>query len=208
MDNNNKNVNNQHTPAGKQQETTEIPPFLRGSSEPSSSDVERTLEMDRIDLEPEETIPVQHERKPEVKKQHPHKKEKMPNSVRALSVLVVVALIGYIALNIYWSIFGVSVRKQTAKATATPAAAETAQPSETASSVSDSGELGTLTVDIDAITIRSEPSVSAEELGTVYAGESYSVYGTHDADGYTWYEIDQSGQWIASDGSWVTYLQN
>ena len=68
---------------------------------------------------------------------------------------------------------------------------------------------GSLSVLVDQITIRNAPTVSAEAMGTVYYGESYNVYDVQQADGYTWYKIDDTnGGWIASDGSWVSYSSN
>lgn len=75
------------------------------------------------------------------------------------------------------------------------------------SSVTDSSEpvIGTLTVMNQAgIPARSTPSFSAESAGTAKAGKSYSVYETAEAEGYSWYRIDQN-TWIADDGTGVTY---
>lgn len=74
--------------------------------------------------------------------------------------------------------------------------------------VTDNGS-GSLSVMVDQITIRNAPTLNGEAMGTVYYGETYTVYDVQQADGYTWYEIDHTnGGWIASDGSWVSYSSN
>lgn len=199
-----KKLNEQRISSKHATSTTEIPPFLRGGDMSEDTSAERTMELDQQEIMLEASAEEPASPAPRRKKPHHEKPEPVSKAVRILSIAVVAALVIYVALNIYWSIFGTG-KKETAKSTPTPSAVTetTQEPTVT----SESSSLGTLTVDIDAITIRSEPSLSGSELGAVYSGETYTVYGTQQADGYTWYEIDQSGQWIASDGTWVTYLQ-
>lgn len=185
--------------------TTEIPPFLRGGDANAESPAEKTMELDQQEIIREADVEERNYNAPRRKKRHPEKKETLSMSVRLLSVAVIAALAVYIALNVYWSIFGVG-KNETPKNT--PVSSAVTEVTSEPVHASESSTLGTLTVDIDAITVRSEPSLTGGELGTVYNGETYTVYGTQRADGYTWYEIDQNGQWIASDGTWVTYLQN
>ena len=64
--------------------------------------------------------------------------------------------------------------------------------------------IGTVTVKVDGLRIRSEPGTWAEQAGTVSAGETRSVYETAEGEGYTWYRIG-TRQWIADNGSWLDY---
>ena len=65
--------------------------------------------------------------------------------------------------------------------------------------------IGTITVMISSNIIeRDRPSVSADIVGDAYFGETYDVYETADAEGYTWYRIDE-GTWIPDDGTWVKF---
>ena len=64
--------------------------------------------------------------------------------------------------------------------------------------------IGTVTVKVDGLRVRSEPGTWAEQAGTVSAGETRSVYETAEGEGYTWYRIG-SHQWIADNGSWLDY---
>lgn len=65
-------------------------------------------------------------------------------------------------------------------------------------------KIGTVTVNVDKLNIRSIPSTSGEKLGKVQNGKTYDVYETKTAEGYTWYRIGE-GEWIADDGTWLTY---
>lgn len=185
--------------------TTEIPPFLRGGDMKEEIPAEKTMELDQQEImaeaAQEEPVPSHTHRK----KPYREKPDVLSKTIRVLSVAVVVALVLYVALNVYWSVFGTG-KKETVNSTPTPSAVTETTP--VPEVPTENSSLGTLTVAIDAITIRSEPSLSGSELGAVYSGETYTVYATQQADGYTWYEIDQSGQWIASDGTWVSYQQN
>lgn len=204
-------LNSQRIPEHKPNETTEIPPFLTGNdsgkamSQPAEED---TVQLEAFEIQPEEIIEQpkpSHQKKRKAPRQKP---EKLSGTVRILCAAVVAALAVYVVLNIYWSIFGTGA-KVTAVSTPTPSSETEAPVASEAPAVNSNGStMGTLTVDIDAITVRSEPSTSGTELGAVYGGETYSVYDQSTAEGYTWYKIDPSGQWIASDGTWVTYSGN
>lgn len=65
-------------------------------------------------------------------------------------------------------------------------------------------EIGTITVNVDGLRIREDADTSSNSIGGVEAGKTYSVYATKENNGYTWYQIDE-GQWIADNGSWVTF---
>lgn len=77
---------------------------------------------------------------------------------------------------------------------ATPEATPTPTPETTGKS---------LTIGNDEINIRNQPSTSGQVLGVARRGTKYTYTDTKEADGYTWYQIGE-GQWIASNGQWVT----
>lgn len=66
------------------------------------------------------------------------------------------------------------------------------------------GVIGEATVKVNKLRIRSKAATSSEKVGYVKKGKSYDVYETKTAGGYTWYRIGED-QWIANDGSWITY---
>lgn len=65
-------------------------------------------------------------------------------------------------------------------------------------------DLGTITIKVDGLNMRSLPSTSGKRIGTAENGKTYQVYEKNSAEGYTWYRIGDN-QWVADDGSWVTY---
>lgn len=67
--------------------------------------------------------------------------------------------------------------------------------------------IGKATINIESINIRKDASASSEKDGTVTQGQSVDVYETKEVEGYTWYRIGEN-QWIASDGTWLTYTPN
>ena len=86
-------------------------------------------------------------------------------------------------------------------ATATPAATATASTTTTGSAI------GKVTVNVNGLNIRSSASTAGSKVGTATNGQSYDVYSTTSSGGYTWYQIGNN-QWIADNGSWVTYKAN
>ena len=65
--------------------------------------------------------------------------------------------------------------------------------------------IGKVTVNVTDLNIRTGPGTSYDKTGSHAAqGTPYDVYETAEADGYTWYRIGE-GQWIADDGTWVTF---
>lgn len=66
------------------------------------------------------------------------------------------------------------------------------------------GPIGEISVRVNRLNIRQEPSKTSKSLGHVQNGVSYPVYEITSAGGYTWYRIGD-GQWVADDGSWVNY---
>ncbi len=67
--------------------------------------------------------------------------------------------------------------------------------------------IGTVTVNVDNLNIRDAASTSGKKLGKAVSGQTYSVYETADAGGYTWYRIADA-QWIAASSGWVTFSDN
>lgn len=178
-------------------ETTEIPPFLRGA-DPVPQEVAPVLE------EPEE-IRVPEEIPHRKAHSHVHKEKPDPLNgvVQILSYVVCAVFVIYVAVNIFWAFSGTPAKKVTS-ATPTPSAAATSEPTQQPQS----SVLGTAVIQADAITMRDAPSISGAELGAVYSGETYSVYSIQTADGYTWYQIEENGGWVASDGTWVSFTEN
>ena len=67
---------------------------------------------------------------------------------------------------------------------------------------------GTVTIKVDALNIRSAPSVNGAVVGTAERGKKFYVKETKQADGYTWYCI-QDNQWVADqNGSLLTFTSN
>ena len=90
-------------------------------------------------------------------------------------------------------------------AAATPTA--TAAPTATASTSSTGSVIGRVTVNVNGLNIRSSASTAGNAVGSATNGQTYDVYSTTSAGGYTWYQIGNN-QWIADNGSWVTYKAN
>lgn len=81
----------------------------------------------------------------------------------------------------------------------------TASPVSTAQTAASSNAIGTATVNVDLLNIRSSASTSASSVGYAEYGKSYSVLSQTVNGGYTWYQIGEN-QWIADvSGKWVTY---
>ncbi len=74
-------------------------------------------------------------------------------------------------------------------------------PDETTSNV-----IGTLKVKISSLNIRKGAGTNNETNGTATSGETYEVFETKEADGYTWYRIGEN-KWVAGNEEWVTYTK-
>lgn len=83
-----------------------------------------------------------------------------------------------------------------------PSASASASPEASASAAP--AQYGTLTINVDSITKRDQPSQNGNSVGSAVRGETYQVMAAQDAEGYTWYEIAEN-VWIASEGTWVSY---
>lgn len=144
-----------------------------------------------------------------------------------LSLIAVLLLIGFavLAVKIFlpdtWnSITGKDKPAATASPTPTPEVKPTETPEYTVApeAVEPSPEptpevpvnsiIGTASVKVNNLNIRSKPSTSGDRAGTAVNGKSYDVYEVASAEGYTWYRISDN-QWIADkSGQWVTYKAN
>lgn len=147
----------------------------------------------------------------------------------ALIVILAVIALGlgtyFIAPGIYNSTFGklpflpsaeTTAATPAATATPTPTAAPTATPEPSASAsaeptasaeTSTSSVVGTVTVNVSGLNIRSSASTAGEKVGTAESGKSYDVLSTSNDGTYTWYQIGEN-QYIADNGSWCTYKAN
>lgn len=68
-------------------------------------------------------------------------------------------------------------------------------------------KIGEVTVNVDGLNIRRAPTVSASATGKAQNGKTYPVYSVTENGGYTWYQISET-EYIADDGTWVTYREN
>ena len=182
-----------------ERKTTEIPSFLKGE------DVEdKTMELEVVQQTAEKPSP----------KNAKKNKQSMIISFLLFAVLTVALVIAGINIAGFF-MNNNSDSEPTAIPTSEPTElpgftpTPTPEPSETPVINDNDNAGGSLYVMVDQITIRNSPTLNGEAMGTVYYGESYTVYDVQQADGYTWYEIDAvNGGWIASDGSWVSYSAN
>lgn len=69
---------------------------------------------------------------------------------------------------------------------------------------SETSVIGKATVNVKKLRIRSKASTSGEKLGYAKKGKTYDVYEIKSGGGYTWYRIGED-EWIADDGTWITY---
>lgn len=184
-----------------ERKTTEIPSFLKGEDDLES----KTME---IEVSP---TPI--------KDKSPKKPEKSTQEKIISFLLFVVLTVALVIAGI--NIAGFFMNANNTASDSEPTASATTEPTELPGFtptptpepvetpvVTNTGN-GSLSVLVDQITIRNAPTLNGEVMGTVYYGETYTVYDVQQADGYTWYEIDETnGGWIASDGSWVSYTSN
>ena len=92
-------------------------------------------------------------------------------------------------------------------AAATPEATVSAAPTEGLIAGTETGTdtaVGNVQIQLEAVNVRSNHDASSEQVGTVYQGETYDVYGVFKSADYTWYRIGE-GMWVADDGSYLTY---
>lgn len=69
----------------------------------------------------------------------------------------------------------------------------------------DDGSIGSVTILVTDLTIRTGPGVNYEQSGITAPDETYTVYETAEADGYIWYRVGEN-QWIADlAGQYVTF---
>ena len=68
-------------------------------------------------------------------------------------------------------------------------------------------KIGEVTVNVTGLRIRTAPTTASSFVGYAQDGMTYDVYSITEQGGYTWYQIDQN-QYIADNGSWVTYVKN
>lgn len=71
----------------------------------------------------------------------------------------------------------------------------------------DDGTIGSLTVLVRQLNVRSGPGTGYAIVKTASAGEEYDVYDISESGSYTWYQIDED-QWVAdSGGAMVSYTE-
>ena len=151
-----------------------------------------------------------------------------------LALLAVILLIGFavLAVKVFlpdtWDSitggFGGGKEKPAETAAPTPTIEPTAtpeitiSPEESAAPAEETAEpepetpansvIGTASVKVDKLNIRTKPSTSGDRAGTAVNGKSYDVYEVSSGEGYTWYRIADN-QWIADKGGqWITYKEN
>ena len=94
---------------------------------------------------------------------------------------------------------------------ATPEVTETPEPTPTptpeVTEEPDDGTIGTLTVIVNQLNVRSGPGTNYRIVKTASSGEEYDVYDVSEDGTYTWYQIDED-QWVAdANGGMVTYVE-
>lgn len=70
--------------------------------------------------------------------------------------------------------------------------------------------IGKATVNVGNLNVRKAPTTKADlaaKSRSIPEGFIFDVYAITEADGYTWYQIDDD-MWIASNGKWITYKEN
>ena len=99
--------------------------------------------------------------------------------------------------------------EETAEATAEASAEATAAPENTVQpgQADAQGQMGTLVVNVSDLRIRTKAGTDGDVVGQAVSGKEYPVYDHVENGGYTWYLIG-TNQWVASNGSWVTYTGN
>lgn len=69
------------------------------------------------------------------------------------------------------------------------------------------GKIGSIHCNVNLLNIRSTPSTSGSKLGKLNTGDTRDVYEKTTSEGYTWYRIG-NGEWVADNGTWLTYNEN
>lgn len=67
--------------------------------------------------------------------------------------------------------------------------------------------IGKIRITVERINVRSGAGLSNDVVGTLTSGEEKDFYEVSESDGYQWYRIGEN-QWVATDGSWITEIQN
>ena len=67
--------------------------------------------------------------------------------------------------------------------------------------------IGSITVNVSELNIREGASIYGTSVGNAAPGSRYDIYEQTDAEGYTWYRIDES-HWIPDSGEWLTVELN
>ena len=63
---------------------------------------------------------------------------------------------------------------------------------------------GSVAVNVSDLNLRTGPGTGYDADGNALEGTVYPVFESAEAEGYTWYRIDQE-HWIPTEGSWLTY---
>lgn len=72
----------------------------------------------------------------------------------------------------------------------------------------DAKNTGTITIKVDVLNIRSNAGINAPVVGSATKGQKFYVQDVKQADGYTWYHI-QENQWVADqNGSLLEFRSN
>lgn len=70
----------------------------------------------------------------------------------------------------------------------------------------ESTSIGKVVVNVSDLNIRSQAGTAGSLVGNADEGKTYYVFEVTKDDSYTWYRIGED-QWIADDGTWVTYTE-
>lgn len=137
------------------------------------------------------------------------KKNRKKEILKVILFLLLTAVFLFDGINIAGFLMnGSSVENKTAVfSSETPSAiteAEvTATPSLSADSLQETA-IGSLQVGDSDIYLRKDTDITSDMTGIAAAGSVYKVYEVIEANGYTWYKLDEDA-WMPDDGTWAVY---
>lgn len=194
------------------------------TSELSISEMDKTVAETHIDLmntryhhaddlneETQDTDTYEIPAEPPKRKKKKHRKKSRRKEIRNIIIFLLLTVVFlFDGINIAGLLMNGSSNTDTSgstTATSTPTATATIEATAEATSTAAStlgDAIGSVQVGDTDIYLRSDTDVSSDMTGTAAAGAIYSVYDIVEANGYTWYELDENA-WMPDDGTWAVY---